>query len=123
MNAIANTTDTAAAAIPADILEMWADGVIDHHRFASDEDRILSRFEDTDTVMPSADDLTAIGFDVVGLAKALEAGLNSELFGKAYPLVDVAEFNIALSAGLDIPLYNEGLDHLADMATEGVLAH
>jgi hypothetical protein len=118
-----NTAVIAVTAIPTDILEMWADGVIDHHRFASDEDRILSRFEETDTVMPSADDLTDIGFDVVGLATALEAGLNPELFGKAYRLVDVAEFNIALAAGLDIALYNEGLDHLADMATESVQVH
>ena len=118
MNAMTINTAAAITAIPADILEMWADGVIDHHRFASDEDRILSRFEDTDTVMPSADDLSAIGFDVVGLATALEAGLNPELFGKAYRLVDVTEFNIALAAGLDIALYNEGLDHLADIVAE-----
>ncbi len=71
--------------------------------------------------MPSADDLTDLGFDVVGLATALEAGLDSALFGKAYPLVDVAEFNLALSAGLDIALYNEGLDHLADMVADGRL--
>ncbi len=118
MNAMINTTTAAGTVITADILEMWADGVIDHHRFASEEDRILARFEDTDTLMPSADDLSEIGFDVVGLAKALEAGLNPELFGKAYPLVDVAEFNIALAAGLDIALYNEGLDHLADIVAE-----
>ena len=115
-------TATAAATIidPA-IAALWAEGVIEHHRFASDEDRILARYEETDTVMPSADDLENIGFDVVGLATALEAGLNPTLFGKAHPLVDVAEFNIAMAAGLDIDLFNEGLDHLADMVAEGRL--
>jgi hypothetical protein len=111
-------TATAAATIDASVIALWADGVIEHHRFASDEDRVLARYEDTDTVMPSADDLADIGFDVVGLATALEAGLDPVLFGKAYPLVDVAEFNLALTAGLDIALYNEGLDHLADMVAD-----
>ena len=121
MNMHIATATAAATIIDPAIAALWAEGVIEHHRFASDEDRILARYEDTDTVMPSADDLENIGFDVVGLATALEAGLNPTLFGKAYPLVDVAEFNIALAAGLDIALYNEGLDHLADMVAEGRL--
>lgn len=116
-----NIAIATATTIPADIAALWADGVIDHHRFASNEDRILARYEDTDTVMPSSDDLTDIGFDVVGLATALEAGLDPALFGKAYPLIDVAEFNLALAAGLDIALYNEGMDHLADMVADGRL--
>ena len=121
MNAINTNTIAGTAIIDPAIIALWADGVIEHHRFANDEDRILARYEDTDTVMPSADDLENIGFDVVGLATALEAGLDPVLFGKAYPLVDVAEFNLALAAGLDIALYNEGLDHLADMVAEGRL--
>lgn len=105
------------------VLEMWAESIIEMHRFSCDEDRILARWDedDVDALMPSSDDLAAIGFDIVGLAKALEAGLSAEMFGKAYPLLDVAEFNIALvsrGAGLDIALFNEGMEHLADMAAE-----
>jgi len=105
------------------VLEMWAESIIEMHRFGCDADRVLARWDedDVDALMPSADDLDDIGFDIVGLAKALEAGLNAELFGKAYRLLDIAEFNLALvarGAGLDITLYNEGLDHLADMAAE-----
>jgi hypothetical protein len=104
----------------ADMLEQWADAVIDRHRFGCDEDRVLARWDesDVDALMPSSDDLSEIGFDIVGLAKALESGLNAELFGKAYRLLDITEFNVALAAGLDIALYNEGLDHLADIAAE-----
>ncbi len=114
MNAtiINNTSSNTAIAI------MWAEGIIDHSRFACDEDRFLARYEETDTLMPSADDLAALGFDLVALATALEAGLDPALFGKAYPLVDVAEFNLAAAAGLDIDIYNEGLDHLADIVAE-----
>ena len=121
MNAINTNTIAGIAIIDPAITALWAEGVIEHHRFASNEDRILARYEDTDSVMLSADDLENLGFDLVGLATALEAGLDPALFGKAYPLVDVAEFNLALAAGLDIALYNEGLDHLADMVAEGRL--
>lgn len=117
---LSNTT--AAVGDRDAVLEMWADATIEMHRFGSDADRVLARWEgDADALMPSADDLDAIGFDVVGLARALEAGLNAELFGKAYRLLDIDEFNRALiahGAGLDISLYNEGMDHLADMACE-----
>jgi hypothetical protein len=106
-----------------DVLEMWADSVIDSRRFSSVEDRLLARYdeEDVDALMPSADELSDIGFDVVGLAMALEAGLDAEMFGKAYSLLDIAEFNIkllTLGAGMDIALYNEGLSHLADIVAE-----
>ena len=121
MNMHIATATAAATIVDPAIVALWAEGVVEHHRFESAEDRILARYEDTDTVMPSADDLEHIGFDLVGLATALEAGLDPALFGKAYPLVDVAEFNLALAAGLDISLYNEGLDHLADMVAEGRL--
>ena len=117
MNAMIINNTSSNTAIAA----MWAEGIIDHHRFASDEDRILARYEETDTLMPSADALGELGFDLVGLATALEAGLDPALFGKAYTLVDVAEFNNSLAAGLDIALYNEGLDHLADIVAEGRL--
>lgn len=105
------------------VLEMWAESIIEMHRFSCDADRILARWdeEDVDALMPSSDDLAAIGIDIVGLAKALEAGLDAELFGKAYRLFDIAEFNRALvlhGAGLDITLYNEGMAHLADIAAE-----
>jgi hypothetical protein len=111
-------TATADATIDAAVIALWADGVIEHHRYESDDDRVLALYEETDTVMPSADYLAQIGFDLVGLAQALEAGLDPVLFGKAYPMLDIAEFNVATAAGLDIALFNEGLDHLADMVAE-----
>ncbi len=103
------------------VLEQWADSVIEAHRFGSSVDRVLARWdeEDVDAVMPSSDDLASFGFDIVGLAKALEAGLDPVLFGKAYRLLDLDEFNqvlVAHGAGLDITLYNEGLAHLAEIA-------
>lgn len=103
------------------VLELWAESTIDSHRFGSDADRVLARWDegDADVLMPSADELGAFGFDIVGLAKALQGGLNAELFGKAYRLLDIAEFNrvlVAQGAGLDITLYNEGLEHLAEVA-------
>ncbi len=115
-----NAMNTTATISNAD-LAFWADGVINHYRFACAEDRILARYEETDTVMPDADQLTELGFDVVGLAQALDAGLDPAMFGKAYLLVDVAEFNLALERGLDIALYNEGMAHLADMVADGRL--
>ena len=105
-----------------DVLEMWAESVIEQRRFSTEEDRVLARYEsDYPSLMPSADDLGDMGFDIYGLARALEAGLDAELFGKAYSLIDISEFNIslvALGAGLDISLYNEGLEHLADIVAE-----
>jgi hypothetical protein len=101
-----------------DALEMWADSVIEQRRFSCLEDRALSRYEsDTPSLMPSSDELSDIGFDLVGLAMALEAGLDAELFGKAYRFVVIPEFNIALvalGAGLDVALYNEGMDQLVE---------
>lgn len=97
------TTDTA--------LEMWADAIIDNHRFADRTDRALSLVEDVDTLFPDAEELRAQGADVVMVAQALEAGLNPAAFG------------LALSNGLDLPAFmqtlreqhidtiNEGLEH------------
>ncbi len=106
----------------SDVLEMWADSVVENRRYSTVEDRILARYEsDYPSLMPSSDELSDMGFDIIGLAMALEAGLDAEMFGKAYSLLDVAEFNIkllTLGAGMDIALYNEGLSHLADIVAE-----
>jgi len=101
-----------------DALEMWADSVIYCHR-RSPEDRALALTEpDYPALMPSSDDLSEMGFDIVVLARALEAGLDAELFGKVYRLVHITEFNQALTWGLDIPAYNEAMEHLADMIAD-----
>jgi hypothetical protein len=103
------------------VLELWAESTIEMHRFGCDADRVLARWDekDVDALMPTPEALGDLGFDIVGLAKALEAGLNAELFGKAYRLLDIDAFNQALvaqGAGFDISLYNEGL--LAGLVNE-----
>lgn len=115
-------TTVNATEVIDNVRELWAESVIEQHRFPTEEDRFLARYEsDYPSLMPSSDDLDELGFDIIGLAVALDAGLDAVWFGKAYRLLDIAEFNIALvahAAGLDIALYNEGLSHLADMVDE-----
>jgi hypothetical protein len=101
----------------ADMLSMSAEATIDRYRFASLSDRVLSRHEDVPALMPSADELSFMGVDIVGLARALEAGLNPELFGQVVGMLDIASFNEELAAGLNVSLYNEGMDHLSDVAS------
>jgi|688.fasta_scaffold563400_1 hypothetical protein len=105
------------------VLELWAESIIEMHRFGCDADRVLSRWDenDVDALMPSSDELSDCGFDIVGLAKALEAGLNAELFGKAYRLIDITDFNqafVAHGAGLEISFHNEELARKVDMLAE-----
>jgi len=96
-----------------------AEAVIDRFRFADDTDRILSRYEEVDTIMPSFDELVAIGVDVVRLADALEAGLNAETFGRLVESqLDIESFNATLAAGISIPTFNEGMEHLVEISDE-----
>lgn len=104
-----------------DAYAMWADSVIHAYRYPTLEDRALALTEsDYPALMPSSDDLDEMGVDIVGLARALEAGLNAELFGKVITtgLLNLDEFNRSLASGLDIPSYNEAMDHLVDFAAD-----
>ena len=115
--------DTAAGAIQVEpwMVEMAAESVIDHHRFESNADRILARYEDdVPALMPSADELSEMGIDVVGLAKALTAGLNARHFGIALAadMLVIDSLNSELAAGIDVAVYNECLEHMVDIVAE-----
>ena len=103
-----------------------ADSVIHAYRYPTLTDRALALTEsDYPALMPSSDDLSEMGVDIVSLARALEAGLNAELFGKVITtgLLNLEEFNRSLVWGLDIPVYNEGMEHLVDIAADGASRH
>lgn len=104
-----------------DALAMWADAVIHRYRYPTLEDRALALTEsDYPALMPSSDDLDEMGVDIVCLARALETGLNAQLFGKVITtgLLNIDELNRSLNWGVNIPLFNEGMEHLVDFAAD-----
>ena len=71
-----NNTITANT-ISRDTREMWASAILDGIRFRSASDRVLSRYEEVDTILPSDEELVERGADIVVLAQALESGLRA----------------------------------------------
>lgn len=59
---------------PEEIAEMWAESVIDRARFGDETDRVLGRYESGLDLFPSAEELSAMGVDIIKLALALDSG-------------------------------------------------
>ena len=93
-----------------------AEVVIDSHRFASHEDRVLALWDGegaSETVMPSCQELVALGVDVVALAEALQNGLDPAGFGQVLGNgLDIPAFNLEIGGVRNIAELNEGMEHL-----------
>lgn len=101
----------------SDAREAAIEARLEQHRYASDEDRILARYEDVPALFPSYEELQALGItNLDQLADALDNGLSATLFGTVLGQgLDAEMFNLSLAAGIDnIPQFNEGMEHLVD---------
>lgn len=85
--------------------------IIEAHSFIDDTDRILSRHEQVERVLPEVDDLEKQGVDIAALADGLTNGLSAKAFAKGLSSgLDVRLFFLALDRGqLDLQAVNEGL--------------
>src|SRR5262249_8380857 len=82
---------------------MWADHVIDQHRFVSATERERNRYDrDAFERFPDADEIERLGGDSLVIAAALHSGLlNAAALGKAYKRgLDLSVFSLALKEGL-----------------------
>lgn len=122
---------------PAVALAHWSDAVIDQHRFGAGQqgtvERVLARYGEGVAVMPSYDELEESGICGFFVARALEAGLDAELFGQALEDgLDGIAFGVAVSnglavvpfndmlrsAGCDLTEVNTGLEHFNDASSD-----
>lgn len=109
--------------------------IIEAHSFIDDADRVLSRYEAVDRVLPEADVLEQRGVDLRALARGLSNGLGAPAFANALENnLNVGLFFLALERGqinveafnrdlvsygaADMERFNEGLEHLADLYAE-----
>ncbi len=119
------------SSISRELREQAAEAVIDAHRFGTPRrnlvSRILSQYEDVPAVLPTHEEMTQMGGDIIAIAAALEAGLSVKAFGKAIQDgLNLGLFCNALKCGFkprgfaglvrrnDIEIVNEGLDHFVD---------
>lgn len=96
-------TDVETGWTESDARDAAVEAVIESHRYADEADRVLARYEDVETLMPSYDELKGMGVNVVALAKALQNGLDAAGFGEALKVESVENLNM-------------GLEHLNDQA-------
>jgi hypothetical protein len=109
-----NLTDTTGWTL-SDAIEASLEARIESHRYVDETDRILSRFEDVETLFPSYGALVSMGVDVSRLADALDNGLDARLFGTVLEQgLEIEGFNQTLEAGIDIPTFNAGMEHLVE---------
>jgi hypothetical protein len=109
--------------------------IIEAHSFVDENDKVLSRYEDVDRLLPEADILENQGVDVTALARALSIGLSAKAFARAFSFgLDTRLFFLALDRGqLDlhatnhdlvrygaagIARINAGLEHLDELYSE-----
>jgi hypothetical protein len=99
----------------ADAIDESISARLEAFRFGSTGDRVLARYEDVPARFPDADVLKTMGVNTSGLADALEAGLDVDLFGKVLTQgLDIDGFNATLESGINIPTFNEGMEHLVE---------
>lgn len=110
INTIARLIGTAA---DESTLELWAESVINRHRFTSRQAEIAHRYGEASARQvrfPSADELSASSHDVVAIAFALTRGVSAPAMKKALKGgIDLAAVVSAIDAGLDTAVFSQAV--------------
>src|SRR5271170_7329891 len=103
--------------VTRDMMEMAAEAVIDAHRFGTPRrsdslvKRVLARYEAVTAILPTADEMTEQGGDIVAIANALTSGLVVSAFGKAIRNgLDLGAFSDAVKNGLDVKAFSKAVN-------------
>jgi len=91
--------------------------VINARRYRRQGDEYLARYTATiRPIMPDADYIGRRGVDLIALARAIERGLNVELFGRVieYKAWSIDEFNLFIRSTVGIETINSGMKLFLD---------
>lgn len=116
---VAIATDSVTGWSESDALEASLEARLEAHRYETTEDRVLARYEDVPALLPSYDELRAMGLDMARFVDCLDRGLNAKNFGILLAGgMNVGAFNAYMEKAMNIAIFNDGMAasvrHIAD---------